>query len=105
MPWVYLVIAGLFEIGFAVGLKASNGFSRPLPTVITLVCLVTSLWLLALAMRTLPLGTAYAVWTGIGTAGAVLAGLCLTGEGIDPARLFCVLLILVGVAGLKLLER
>lgn len=105
MAWVYLLIAGLFEIGFAAGLKASDGLSRPLPSMITLLCLVTSLWLLALAMRTLPLGVAYAVWTGICTAGAVLIGMTLAGEGFDPVRLFCVLLILAGVAGLKLLAR
>lgn len=105
MAWVYLFVAGLFEIGFATGLKASDGFSRPLPTIFTLVCLGISLWLLALAMRVLPLGTAYAVWTGIGTMGAVAVGMIVAREGFDPARLFCVLLILAGVAGLKLLER
>lgn len=105
MAWVYLFTAGLFEIGFAVGLKQSDGLSRPLPTLATLVCLGISLWLLALAMRGLPLGTAYAVWTGIGSAGAVLAGMIMAREGFDPARIGCVLLILAGVAGLKLLER
>ncbi|KPF85439.1 hypothetical protein IP70_12135 [alpha proteobacterium AAP38] len=105
MAWVYLLFAGLFEIGFAVGLKASDGFSRPLPTLVTLICLGISLWLLSLAMRGLPLGTAYAVWTGIGSAGAVLAGMTMAREGFDPGRIFCVLLILAGVAGLKILEK
>ena len=105
MAWVYLFVAGLFEIGFAAGLKASDGFSRPVPTLVTLVCLGASLWLLALAMRVLPLGTAYAVWTGIGTMGAVAVGILVGREEFDPARLFCVSLILAGVAGLKLLER
>ncbi len=105
MAWVYLLSAGLFEIGFAIGLKASDGFSRPLPTLCTLVCLGISLWLLALAMRGLPLGTAYAVWTGIGSAGAVLAGMVMARDGIDPGRILCVLLILAGVTGLKFLEK
>lgn len=105
MEWVYLLAAGLFEIGFVLGLKASDGLSRPLPSLIMLLCLGASLWLLSLAMRALPLGTAYAVWTGIGTAGAVLAGMVMAREGFDPARLACVGLILTGVAGLKLLER
>lgn len=104
MAWVYLLAAGLLEIGFAVGLKASHGLSRPVPSVIMLACLGSSLWLLALAMRTLPLGTAYAIWTGIGSVGAVLVGMFLAGDGFSPGRLFCVLLILAGVAGLKLLE-
>lgn len=105
MAWVYLLSAGLFEIGFAVGLKASDGFSRPLPTLVTLVCLGISLWLLSLAMRGLPLGTAYAVWTGIGSAGTVLAGMIMARDGFDPGRILCVLLILAGVAGLKFLEK
>ncbi|MFY8093189.1 MAG: DMT family transporter [Niveispirillum sp.] len=105
MEWVYLLAAGLFEVGFVLGLKASEGLSRPVPSLVTLTCLGASLWLLSLAMRSLPLGTAYAVWTGIGTAGAVLAGMIMAREGVDPARVACVALILAGVVGLKLLER
>ena len=102
MPWIYLVLAGLFEIGWAIGLKYTEGFSRPWPTVGTVAAMVASLILLALAVKTLPIGTAYAVWTGIGAVGAVILGIVLFGDPATPARLLCVALILTGIVGLKL---
>ena len=102
MPWIYLVLAGLFEIGWAIGLKYTEGFSRPWPTVGTVAAMIASLILLALAVKTLPIGTAYAVWTGIGAVGAVILGIVLFGDPATPARLLCVALILTGIVGLKL---
>lgn len=102
MSWFYLFCAGLFEIAWAFGLKASEGFSRPLPSLLTAVCMLVSLWLLALALRALPLSTAYAVWTGIGCVGAFLIGVLALGESADPVRVVSVLLIAGGIAGLKL---
>lgn len=102
MAWVVLVIAGLFEIGWAIGLKYTEGFTRPWPTVGTVMAMVISVVLLGLAMRTLPVGTAYAVWTGIGAVGTVVLGIVLFGEPATAARLACVGLILAGIVGLKL---
>ncbi|MDZ3823111.1 MAG: multidrug efflux SMR transporter [Pseudoxanthomonas sp.] len=102
MSWTLLAFAGLFEIAWAVGLKLSNGLTRPGPAVLTVAAMVVSLWLLALALRSLPLGTAYAAWTGIGTAGAFLAGIVLFGESVSALRVASVLLILAGLVGLKL---
>ena len=101
MAWVYLILAGLFEIGWAVGLKYTEGFTRLWPTVLTLAAMAVSLGLLGLAVRTLPIGTAYAVWTGIGTVGTVAAGIWLFDEPAQPFRLFCILLIGLGILGLK----
>ncbi|MFC5488690.1 quaternary ammonium compound efflux SMR transporter SugE [Dokdonella soli] len=101
MSWLYLLIAGLSEIGWAVGLKYTEGFSRPLPTVATVAGMIVSFYFLALAMRAIPLGTAYAVWTGIGAVGTVILGMILFGESRDLARLACIALILAGVVGLK----
>lgn len=103
MAWVVLFVAGLFEIGWAVGLRYSEGFSRPVPTVLTAASLLLSMGLLGFAVRTLPLGSAYAVWTGIGTLGTVALGVVLFGEPATPARIFCVGLIVAGILGLKLL--
>lgn len=100
--WAALLVAGLFEVGWAVGLKYSAGFTRPGATVLTAVALAASMGLLGLAMRTLPLGTAYAVWTGIGTVGTALLGVVLFGEQATPARVLCIGLIVAGIAGLKL---
>lgn len=97
-----LVLAGLFEIGWAVGLKYSHGFSRPGPTMWTVGCLIISLLLLAAAVRELPLGTAYAVWTGIGTLGTVIFGIVVLGDPVTMIRVGCVALILGGILGLKL---
>ncbi|MEO3472422.1 quaternary ammonium compound efflux SMR transporter SugE [Roseomonas sp. CAU 1739] len=102
MGWLYLLGAGLSEIGWAVGLKYTDGFSRPLPTALTVASMIVSLILLGLALRTLPLGTAYAIWTGIGTVGTVVLGVLLFGEAATPMRLACVGLILAGIIGLKL---
>ncbi len=104
MAWVYLFVAGLFEIGWAVGLKYTHGFTRPLPVLFTLASMIASFALLALALRQLPLGTAYAVWTGIGIVGSFLFGLIVLGESTSAARLACVSLIVAGIVGLKLLD-
>jgi len=103
MAWFYLLAAGIAEIGWAIGLKYTEGFTRPLPTVLTLLSMLVSILLLGLALKTLPLGTAYAVWTGIGTVGTVLAGMLLFGEPADALRLGCIALIVTGIAGLKFL--
>ena len=103
MAWVYLLLAGLLEIGWAVGLKHAHGFTRPLPSLLTVAAMVGSFWLLALALRGIPLGTAYAVWTGIGILGTSVLGMMLHGEPTDLARVACIGLILAGVAGLKLM--
>ncbi|WP_043743629.1 DMT family transporter [Paramagnetospirillum magneticum] len=102
MPWIYLLSAGLLEIGWAVGLKYVDGLSRPLPLVLTGAAMVGSVVLLGMAVRTLPLGTAYAVWTGIGTVGTVIAGMILFAEPADALRLFCMAMIVAGILGLKL---
>ena len=102
MNWVVLVIAGLFEVGWAIGLKYTHGFTRLWPTLGTVGAMVVSIGLLGLAMRTLPVGTAYAVWTGIGAVGTVAWGMALFGEPATVARLACVGLILAGIVGLKL---
>lgn len=101
MSWTLLVIAGLFEVGWAIGLKYTDGFSKPLPTVLTVAAMVASVALLGLAMKDLPVGTAYAVWTGIGTVGTVILGIFLMGDSASPLRLGCVALIMLGIAGLK----
>lgn len=101
--WAILVVAGILEIGWAVGLKYTDGFTRPGPTVATLVAMIGSMGLLGLAVRTLPIGTAYAVWTGIGTVGTAVVGIALLGESAAPVRLACIALIVSGIAGLKLL--
>lgn len=104
MAWVYLGIAGLFEIGWAVGLKYTEGFSRPIPSVLTMIAMGLSLWLLSIAMKTIPIGTAYAVWTGIGAIGVALLGMLLFGESRDVLRLLCLFLIITGIIGLKVLS-
>jgi len=101
MAWFILFLAGLFEVGWAVGLKYTEGFSRLWPTVATVIAMVIGLWLLGVAMRTLPLGTAYSIWVGIGTVGTALLGIVLFGEAASPARLLSIALIVAGVVGLK----
>lgn len=101
MAWIYLFVAGVFEIGFAMGLKYSEGFSRPLPTVLMFVAGAISFYLLSVAMKSLPVGTAYAVWTGIGAAGTVVLGILFLKESADLLRMLSILLILIGVAGLR----
>ena len=102
MPWLILLVAGLFEVCWAIGLKYTEGFSRFWPSVGTVAAMVASVGLLGQAMRTLPVGTAYAVWTGIGAVGTVLFGIILFGEPATVARLACVGLIVAGIVGLKL---
>ena len=102
MAWVLLVVAGILEIAWAVGLKYTNTFTRPWPTAGTLLALAGSVGLLALAMRALPIGTAYAVWTGIGTVGAVVLGAALFGEPLTGPRILFASLIVVGIVGLKM---
>ncbi|MDI6025528.1 quaternary ammonium compound efflux SMR transporter SugE [Corticibacterium sp. UT-5YL-CI-8] len=102
MSWIFLVFAGLFEIGWAVGLKYTDGFSRPMPTVLTVGSMIVSLGLLGMALRDLPVGTAYAIWTGIGTVGTAVLGMWLFGEPATAMRLACIGLIVSGIVGLKL---
>ena len=101
MSWIILFFAGLFEVGWAVGLKYTDGFSRPLPTALTIAAMAVSLGLLGLAMKELPLGTAYAIWTGVGAVGTVIAGIILFGESMALIRLASVALIVTGLIGLK----
>ena len=102
MAWVVLFVAGLLEIGWAVGLKYTEGFTRLWPTVGTVAALIASMGLLGVALRTLPLGTAYAVWTGIGTVGTAVLGIVLFREPATAMRLLCIALIVAGILGLKL---
>lgn len=102
MNWILLVIAGLFEIGWAIGLKYTEGWSKLWPSIITLGLMGISFFCLSQAVKTLPLGTAYAVWTGIGTVGAAIVGMFLFDEPRDILRILCILLIVAGIAGLKL---
>jgi quaternary ammonium compound-resistance protein SugE len=102
MAWFILFLAGLFEVGWAVGLKYTEGFTRPLPTALTLASMVVSLGLLGMALKTLPLGTAYAVWTGVGTVGTAILGMWLFAESAEAMRLVCIGLIVAGIVGLKL---
>jgi len=102
MSWIILFFAGLFEIGWAVGLKYTEGFTRLVPTSLTVAAMAISVGLLGLAMKSLPLGTAYAIWTGIGAVGTVIVGIILFGESVSLFRLGSVLLICTGLVGLKL---
>lgn len=102
MPWVILVVAGLFEIGWAVSLKYSQGFTRLWPSVFTVAAGIISMYLLAVAARTLPIGTAYAVWVGIGAAGAATLGMVLLDEPVTAGRIFFLLLLVTAILGLKL---
>jgi quaternary ammonium compound-resistance protein SugE len=102
MAWIYLVGAGLFEVGWAIGLKFTEGFTRLWPSLWTALAMGVSLFLLGQALRTLPVGTGYAIWTGIGSLGTALLGILLLGESREPLRLVCLALILSGIVGLKL---
>jgi quaternary ammonium compound-resistance protein SugE len=104
MGWILLLLAGLMEVGWAVGLKYTEGFTRPLPTALTVASMVASLGLLGLSLKTLPLGTAYAVWTGVGTVGTVVLGIILLGEEASLLRIACIGLIVAGIVGLKLVS-
>jgi quaternary ammonium compound-resistance protein SugE len=102
MAWLYLFLAGLFEVGWAIGLKYTDGFSRLMPSLLTVAAMMLSLALLGLALKTLPVGTAYAVWTGIGAVGTATLGIYLFGEPATAARLASIGLIVAGIVGLKL---
>ena len=102
MAWFILFVAGLFEIGWAIGLKYTDGFTRPVPTLLTVASMIASLLLLGLALKTLPVGSAYAIWTGIGTVGTAILGIYLLGEPATAIRLACIGLIVAGIIGLKL---
>lgn len=104
MTWMILILAGLLEVGWAVGLKYTAGFTRLYPSVLTVLAMGGSVGLLGWALRTLPLGTAYAIWTGIGTVGTAIFGIMVLGESATPARLCCIALIVVGILGLKLVS-
>ena len=104
MAWLYLFAAGIFEIGWAIGLKYTAGFTKLVPTVWTLFSMTASILLLGLSLKALPIGTAYAVWTGIGTIGTVLLGITLFGESASALRLGCIALIVTGIVGLKLVS-
>ena len=102
MAWVLLIIAGIFEVAFALGMKWSDGFTRLLPAIFTVATGLTSTVLLSFALRTLPVGTAYAVWTGIGAAGTAILGITLMNESAAPMRILCIVFIVAGVVGLRL---
>lgn len=104
MAWVYLLVAGVLEVGWAYGLKVSEGFSKPIPSILTVIGMVLSFLALSQAIRTLPLGTAYAIWTGIGAVGTVIVGILIFREPADAARLICVGLIVAGVIGLRVVS-
>ncbi|MFA7022726.1 quaternary ammonium compound efflux SMR transporter SugE [Aliarcobacter sp.] len=101
MSWIILFLAGIFEIFWAVGLKYSDGFTKLFPTIFTIVTMIISFYLLSLALKALPIGTAYAVWVGIGTVGTVIAGIMLFGESMTLIRVISILFILIGIVGLK----
>lgn len=102
MNWAILVVAGIFEVGWAIGLKYTEGFTRPWPSVWTVLAMIISLGLLGIAMKTLPVGTAYSVWVGVGAVGTVVLGIVLLGESASLARVISVSLIVAGIVGLKL---
>ncbi len=101
MAWILLFVAGVLEVGWAIGLKYTEGFTRLWPTVLTVTAMIVSLWLLGLALKTLPIGTAYAVWTGVGAVGTAVLGIVLFGESAAAARVACICLIVAGIVGLK----
>ena len=103
MHWMYLFVAGLFEISWAVGLKFTHGFTQIVPSILTVMGMIASFYFLALALKHMPLGTAYAIWTGIGTIGTVIFGIILFKESVTIMRLVCIALIVSGITGLKLL--
>ena len=105
MAWIYLIIAGLFECGWAIGLKYTEGFTRLMPSILTVVAMAISFWLLSTAMKTIPVGTAYAVWTGIGAVGVAIMGMILFGESRDILRIISLVLIVSGIVGLKLVSK
>lgn len=99
--WSWIAVAGILEVAWALGLKWSDGLTRPLPSIATVVLMIASFWCLAQGVRSLPIGTAYAVWTGIGAAGTAVVGMLVLGEATNPARLVCLVLVVGGTVGLK----
>jgi quaternary ammonium compound-resistance protein SugE len=104
MIWIKLIIAGLFEIAWAIGIKYSEGFTKPIPSILTLICMIISFGLLSYSVKHIPIGTAYAVWTGIGAVGTAILGIFLFQESKEFLRMFFIFLIIVGIIGLKLFE-
>lgn len=104
MAWIYLIVAGLFECGWAIGLKYTDGFTKLVPSLLTVSAMAISFWLLSIAMKTIPVGTAYAIWTGIGAVGVAILGMLLLGESRDILRIICLFLIVSGIVGLKLVS-
>ena len=104
MAWFYLILAGLFECGWAIGVKYTEGFTKPIPSIFTVFAMGISVWLMSIAMKSIPLGTAYAVWTGIGAVGVAILGMVLFDESRDIMRVICLLLIVSGIVGLKLVS-
>ena len=104
MAWIYLIVAGLFECGWAIGLKYTEGFTKIVPSCLTISAMIVSFWLLSTAMKEIPIGTAYAVWTGIGAVGVAIMGMLLFNESRDMMRILCLLLIVSGIVGLKLVS-
>ena len=102
MAWIFLLLAGLLEVGWMIGMKYSEGFTKLVPSALMVIALGASIWFLTIAVRTLPLGTSYAVWTGIGAVGAMIAGIILFGESASPMRIASAALIVSGIVGLKL---
>ena len=105
MAWIYLFIAGLFEIGWAVGLKYTNGFTKLWPSIITIIGMILSFYFLSAAVKSIPIGTAYAIWTGIGAVGTAILGILLFGESKEIIRIFFIFLIVVGIVGLKIFSK
>ena len=105
MAWIYLIIAGLFECGWAIGLKYTEGFTRLTPSILTITAMAISFFLLSTAMKTIPVGTAYAVWTGIGAVGVAVMGMILFGESRDILRIISLMMIVGGIIGLKLVSK
>ncbi len=104
MQWLFLVTAGVLETGWAIGLKYSQGFTKLVPSILTVSGMIASFYFLSLALKNLPLGTAYAIWTGIGTVGTVVLGIVLFKEPVDISRIICILFIIIGIVGLKLVS-
>ncbi len=102
IAWLYVFLAGILEIGWAIGLKYTDGFTKVVPSVLTIGCMIVSFSFLALGLKTLPVGTAYAVWTGIGTVGTAILGIVLLGESASVIRIVCIALIVIGIVGLKM---
>ena len=104
MKWLLLIIAGLFEVWWAIGLKYTEGFTKLMPSIVTIVGMIASFYFLSLSIKNIPLGTAYAIWTGIGTVGTIIFGIIVFKEPIDITRIICIVFIIVGIVGLKLVS-